>query len=102
MIKGFVIYGLIWLVDKIFSNRVKPGWEASFTQKEPYMEPFPGATKKGRAVAYWSSIAVYITCSAIVSGRSDAQYWAWNSAFVSMWFVYVAAILWMKRNVAKK
>jgi len=102
MIKGFIIYGLIWLVDKTFSPRIKPGWEGSFTQKEPYKEPFPGAAKKGRAIAYWSSVAVYITCSAFVSGRADAQSWAWNSAFITMGFGYVAVISWMKRNVEKK
>jgi hypothetical protein len=100
MVKGFVVYGIVWLVTRILANN--PGLFSRISYRmSPYANPFPIATKNAARFGYWCSVGVYVICSAMVSGRDDAQSWAWNSAVVSFLLCQSIALVWLKRQAQK-
>jgi hypothetical protein len=97
MVKGFVVYGIVWIVTRILANN--PGLFSRVSYRiSPYVDPFPIATKNAARFGYWCSVGVYVTVSAIVSGRDDAQSWAWNSAVASFLLARSIARFWLTRR----
>ena len=61
MVKGFVVYGIVWIVTRILANN--PDLFSRITYRmSPYTDPSPIATRNAAKIGYWCSVGDYVIC----------------------------------------